>query len=70
MTPTATAKRLLPLALATVLGVAVFAGAASGHAQAVVFVGGADRVVQGNPVTMDVYHKGGGDVPAWFLCAD
>ena len=54
MTVTATAKRLVPLAFATILGVAVFAGAASGHAQAVVFVGGADRVVQGNPVTMDV----------------
>ena len=54
MTPTATAKRLLPLALATVLGVAVFAGAASGRAQAVAFIGGADRVVQGNPVTMDI----------------
>jgi adenine-specific DNA-methyltransferase len=23
-----------------------------------------------NPVTMEVYHRDGGDVPAWFLCAD
>jgi adenine-specific DNA-methyltransferase len=23
-----------------------------------------------NPVTMEVYHKGGDDVPAWFLCTD
>jgi adenine-specific DNA-methyltransferase len=23
-----------------------------------------------NPVTMEVYHRDGKDVPAWFLCAD
>jgi adenine-specific DNA-methyltransferase len=23
-----------------------------------------------NPVTMEVYHRDGADVPAWFLCAD
>jgi adenine-specific DNA-methyltransferase len=23
-----------------------------------------------NPVTMEVHHRDGGDVPAWFLCAD
>jgi hypothetical protein len=54
MTATATAKRFLPLALAIVIGVAVFAGAASGRAQSVGFVAGADRVVQGNPVTIEV----------------
>jgi hypothetical protein len=54
MTATATVKRLLPLALATGLGVAVFAGAANGRAQSVSFVAGADRVVQGNPVTIEV----------------
>src|SRR5438034_614194 len=54
MTATAIAKRLLPVALATGLGVALFAGAASGRAQSVGFVAGADRVVQGNPVTIEV----------------
>ncbi|MFL5968666.1 MAG: hypothetical protein ACJ74L_03640 [Gaiellaceae bacterium] len=53
MTVNATAKRLLPLALATALGVGFFAGAASGRTQAVLFSGGAARVVQGNPVTID-----------------
>jgi adenine-specific DNA-methyltransferase len=23
-----------------------------------------------NPVTMEVYHRNGNDVPAWFLCTD
>src|SRR5919198_2988635 len=54
MTPTAPAKRLVPLALAIGLVVAVFAGAASGRAQDVAFVAGADRVVQGNPVTIEL----------------
>ena len=45
MTATATVKRLLPLALATLVGVAVFAGAASGRPQSVMFSAGADRVV-------------------------
>jgi hypothetical protein len=54
MTSTATAKRLLPLALATVIGVAVFAGAANGRAQGIGFVAGPARVVQGNPVTVAV----------------
>jgi hypothetical protein len=54
MTANATAKRFLPLALAILVGVAVFAGAASGRAQSVGFVAGADRVVQGNPVTVEV----------------
>lgn len=49
-----TAKRLLPLALAAALGVAVFAGTASGRPQSVTFTAGADRVVHGNPVTIDV----------------
>jgi hypothetical protein len=53
MTATATAKRFLPLALATGLGVAFFAGAANGRPQSVGFVAGADRVVQGNPVTIE-----------------
>jgi hypothetical protein len=54
MTATATAKRLLPLALAATLVVAVFAGSANGRPQSVMFSGGADRVVQGNPVTIDI----------------
>ncbi len=54
MTATANVKRLLPLALATVVGVAVFAGAANGRAQGVGFVAGPSRVVQGNPVTVAV----------------
>jgi hypothetical protein len=53
MTATAT-KRLLPLALATTVAVAVFAGAASGHAQSVAFTAGPERVVQGNPATFSV----------------
>jgi hypothetical protein len=51
---TATAKRLLPLAIALVVSVAVFAGVASGRTQAIMFTGGADRVVQGNPVTIEI----------------
>jgi hypothetical protein len=54
MTAKATAKRLIPLALAIVAGVAVFAGAASGRAQGVGFVAGPSRVVQGNPATVSV----------------
>src|SRR5256714_6935305 len=54
MTVTATAKRLLPLALATLVAVAVFAGSASGRPQSVAFTAGAERVVQGNPVTIEV----------------
>ena len=49
-----TAKRLLPFAFTLLLAAAGFAGAASGRAQAVMFVGGAQRVVQGNPVTVEV----------------
>jgi hypothetical protein len=54
MTAKATAKRLLPLALATAVSVAVFAGAASGRAQTVIFSAGPERVVQGNPATFTV----------------
>jgi hypothetical protein len=53
MTAQAT-KRLFPLALATVVAVAVFAGAASGRAQGVAFTAGPERVVQGNPATFSV----------------
>jgi hypothetical protein len=53
MTTKAT-KRLFPLALATVVAVAVFAGAASGRAQSVAFTAGPERVVQGNPATFSV----------------
>ena len=53
MTAKAT-KRLFPLALATVVAVAVFAGAASGRAQSVAFTAGPERVVQGNPATFSV----------------
>ena len=45
MTAKTTAKRLLPLALATGVAVTVFAGAASGRTQAVAFVAGPSRVV-------------------------
>ena len=54
MTSTATAKRLAPVALATIVAIAVFAGSASGRPQSVAFTAGADRVVQGNPVTIEV----------------
>lgn len=54
MTATPTAKRLIRLALATVVGATAFAGAASGRPQAVSFVAGPSRVVQGNPVTVTV----------------
>jgi hypothetical protein len=47
-------KLVTSLALAGMLGAAVFAGAASGRPQAVMFSAGADRVVQGNPVTIEV----------------
>jgi hypothetical protein len=53
MTAKAT-KRLFPLALATVVAVAVFAGAASGRAQSVTFTGGPERVVQGSPATFSI----------------
>ena len=54
MTATTTAKRLLPLALAAGVAVTAFAGAASGRTQAVAFVAGPSRVVQGNPATVSV----------------
>jgi hypothetical protein len=60
MTATATAKRLLPLALAIGVSVAMFAGAASGRAQSVAFVAAPERVVQGNPVTIEIYVAPGG----------
>jgi len=53
MTAKAT-KRLFPLALATVVAVAVFAGAASGRAESITFTAGPERVVQGNPATFSV----------------
>jgi hypothetical protein len=53
MTATAT-KRLLPLAFAIVVVVAVFAGAANGRAQGVAFIASPGRVVQGNPATVTV----------------
>jgi hypothetical protein len=54
MTATATAKRLSLLALATIVGTAVFAGSASGRSAAVHFIAGPSRVVQGNEATMTV----------------
>jgi hypothetical protein len=54
MTFKATAKRLLPLALLIGVGIAVFAGAASGRTQSVSFATGPSRVVQGNPATFSV----------------
>ena len=54
MTAKAT-KRLFPVALATVVAVAVFAGAASGRPQSVAFATGPERVVQGNSATFTVH---------------
>jgi hypothetical protein len=51
---TATRQHLLPLAAALAVGVAVFAGVASGRPQSIAFTAGANRVVQGNPVTIEV----------------
>ena len=51
---TAIAKRLLPLALTASAVAAVFAGGAASKAQNVVFQGGNNRVVQGNPATVTV----------------
>jgi hypothetical protein len=49
-----TAKGLSLLAFAASLGVAVFAGSASGHATSVRFIAGPSRVVQGNEATMTI----------------
>jgi hypothetical protein len=54
MTATATAKRLFLLAFAAVVGVAVFAGSASGRAESVRFSAGNSRVVQGNEASLTV----------------
>jgi hypothetical protein len=48
------AKRLLPLALATLAVVGAFATSASGRAQTVQFISGNSRVVQGNEATITV----------------
>jgi hypothetical protein len=53
MTATATVKRLLPFAVAATVAVGLFAGAASGRSESVQIIGGASRVVQGNPITLD-----------------
>jgi hypothetical protein len=47
-------KRLLPFAFVTLAVVSAFAGSASGRAQAVQFVAGNSRVVQGNDATVSV----------------
>jgi hypothetical protein len=60
MTANRAIKRLLLLALATVVTVAVFAGSASGRAAGVRFVAGNSRVVQGNEATMSVAVSPGG----------
>ncbi len=54
MTAKPTARRLLLLAYATLVVVAVVAGAASARAEAVQFVSGNARVVQGNEATMSI----------------
>jgi hypothetical protein len=54
MTANATVKRLLPLALASLVAGVVFAGSASGRAQSVQFIAGASRVVQGNDMTITI----------------
>jgi hypothetical protein len=49
------ARKLVPsLALVGVVAGAIFAGAASGRPQSVTFTAGADRVVHGNSVTVEV----------------
>jgi hypothetical protein len=54
MTASPATKRLLLLALATLVAIGVFAGSASGRAAGVRFVSGNSRVVQGNEATMSV----------------
>src|SRR3954465_7422086 len=53
MTANAT-KRLIPLAFAAALAVALFASAANGRPQGITFVAGPSRVVQGNPATFTI----------------
>ena len=47
-------KRLLPFAFVTLAVVGAFTGSASGRAQAVQFIAGNSRVVQGNDATVSV----------------
>jgi hypothetical protein len=47
-------KLVTSLAVVGIVGAAVFAGSASGRPQSVMFTAGADRVVHGNPVTIEV----------------
>ena len=54
MTAATATKRLFPLALTTLVVVGAFAGSASGRAQAVKFISGNSRVVQGNQATVSV----------------
>lgn len=54
MTAATATKRLLPLAFAMLVVVGAFSGSASGRAQAVKFISGNSRVVQGNPATVSV----------------
>jgi hypothetical protein len=54
MTAVKTAKRLFPLAFAALVVVGTFSASASGRAEAVKFVAGNSRVVQGNPATVSV----------------
>jgi len=53
MTANAT-KRLIPLAFAAALAVALFASAANGRPQGITFIAGPSRVVQGNPATFTI----------------
>ena len=48
MTAATATKRFLPLVFATLVVVGAFSGSASGRAQAVKFISGNSRVVQGN----------------------
>jgi hypothetical protein len=54
MTATRTARRFILFAFATILGVCVFAGAASGRAEGIRFVAGQKRIVQGNTMMLSI----------------
>jgi hypothetical protein len=54
MTAVNTAKRLFPLAFAALVVVGMFTASASGRAEAVKFVSGNSRVVQGNQATVGI----------------
>jgi hypothetical protein len=54
MTAATTTKRLFPLAFAALVVLGIFTASASGRAEAVQFISGNSRVVQGNEGTVTV----------------